>query len=57
MKYLRFVGLVLVVLGILLLFFGYIFPDFLLGMSIIGFGIALIVSGALLIYRNVKEFE
>ena len=57
MKYLRFVGLVLVVVGILLLFFGFIFPDFLIGMTILGVGIGLIIYGAILIYRNVKEFE
>jgi hypothetical protein len=57
MKYLRFVGLVMVVVGIFLVFLGFIFPDFLIGAIILGFGLGLIVGGAILIYQNVKEFE
>ena len=57
MRIKRWVGVILIVIGIACLFIGFIFPNFLIGMVIIGTSLGLIIGGAITIYYNIKEFE
>ena len=57
MRFKRWVGIILIIIGIACLFIGFIFPNFLIGMVIIGTSLGLIIGGAITIYQNVKEFE
>ncbi len=57
MRIMRFVGMALISIGIIFLFLGWLFPNFFIGIIIIGISIGLIIGGGMLIYKNVKEFE
>ena len=56
MRLKRYMGLILIVIGIVCIFISLIIPNFWLGFALIGFSLGLIIGGAITIYQNVNGF-